>query len=113
MLNRLLLEGQFTDLIDQLGTVLDPNDGVYILYTEGEPATLNKNTFCAVILSLHDDEDDFVPKIALDKNLQEICDVSLIKRIIRRMRKDKPDAKIDDVITAIRYYLMHDTFIMY
>jgi hypothetical protein len=91
----------------------DPKEGVFLLYAACELESLNEDTSCAVILSLYDDEDDFVPEIARDNNLQDICDTDLIKRVMRITYKDKPNATVTDVINALSYYIEKDTFMRF
>jgi hypothetical protein len=110
MFNRLLLEGKFAELVGRIADIHDPKEGVYLLYATCELESLNEDTHCAVILSLYDDEDDFVPEIARDKKLQDICDIGLIERVIKMAYRAKPTATVADIIYALSYYIDYDTF---
>lgn len=111
MAERLLMEGELGDLLTRLEGISDPPEGIYMIYVAHVGAELTEDRWSAIMLFLHDDDDDFVPDEARERNMLYIAHVSLAQRVVREARRDKPDASKADLVAALAYYLDHDAFI--
>ena len=111
MERRLLMEGRLDELLSEIGSVQDPEDGFYVLYAARGAVSLTEDMRCAIILSLHEDDGEFISDVAQERNLEPACIISDVQNVIEIAREDKPSANITDLIMALNYYLHNDAFI--
>lgn len=71
---------------------------------------------CAVLESeevppeLEDEPDAGVPEIAKLNDLMQVLPVSTVQDIVANAKVQKPDATINDLFMAFKFYFQHDAF---
>ena len=106
---RLLMEGELGDLLFKIDAIEDPSDGCYMLYAQDDH--LVEGTWSAVILSRHEEDEDFVPSVATEKNLYPIAILTDVQSVVRVAYRDNPTIGSADLVRALNYYLDNDAFI--
>lgn len=110
MTERLLMEGKLGELLPKIPGIEDPGEGFYMLYAPRDTVLLAEDMRVAVILSLREEDEQFLPEIARAKNLEPACDIRDVQNVLEVAREDKPDASIADLVKALNYYLHNDAF---
>lgn len=108
---KLLLIGTLGELLDKILQVSNPPEGFYLLYAPIGTMLLEETTKCAVILSLHEEEINYVPEIAQKHSLEAVYILSDVKHVIEAALQDKTDATHSDLVRALNYYLYNDAYI--
>lgn len=111
MAERLLMEGKLGELLTRLEGISDLDEGFYVLYVAHVGAELTEDRWSAIMFSLSEEDEEFVPDEARKRNMLAIANVSLVRRIVREALRDKPDASKADFVAALDYYTDHDAFI--
>lgn len=57
------------------------------------------------------DETDPAPEVAMKLGFSYLLDIATIQSICSNMRRQKPDASVDDLCAAFNFYMTHDAFI--
>jgi hypothetical protein len=110
MTERLLIEGKLGELLKKIADVRDPSEvGCYMLYARDD--LLDENSWCAIILSFHEEDEDFVPQVAEEKNLYPLAILTQVQSVIRVAYRDKPQANSAELVKALNYYLDNDAFL--
>ncbi len=110
MQTRLLRAGKLMELLSDVLMVVDPAEGQYMLYAPRGAISLEADMECAIILMLHEDEDDFSPDYAVKHNLAPACDVRTMQNVIEVALEENPETTSNDWIQALNYYLDNDAF---
>jgi hypothetical protein len=108
---RLLMEGALGELLTRVAEISDLPEGYYAIYMAHFDAALTEDLWSAIILFLDEDDDDFVPDEARERNMLSIVDVRTAQSVVRVALVDKPDASKADLVAALDYYTDHDAFI--
>ena len=112
------MDGQIERLGDILDTIMDrsPNDWVYLSKDGGDwtldtkAATLENEDYPP---ELENEPDAGVPEFARDNGLAPALTVPLLQDIVVNARLQRPEATLDDLLSAFRYYYDWDGFIQF
>ena len=110
MSRRVLMAGKLAELMAAIPGIVEPDDGLYTLYTPCGSETLNGDMDCAIILYLNTDADDYVPRFAKKNGLEATADLRYIQHIIEMAYHQKADVSVDELIAALEHWIEYDGY---
>lgn len=111
MIERLIALGRLGDLIERVNEFVEPADGMYCLYVpEDQQSSLDENTECGLMLFLTEDDDDFVPDEAKERNWVNVSDIRMMQDVLDVAHRVHPHPTQHYLVKALEYYMDNDAF---
>lgn len=113
--NRIITVGELVlELKNQFienGELVDSNYGMYTA-SRLIDCELSSETICCIAenITITEDDEEVYPCFAVENNMESYISEELINDVISSFLSLKINASVDELITALNYYLEHDCF---
>ena len=111
MIERLITIGRLGDLIERANEFVEPSHAMYCLYVpESQQSSLHENMECGLMLFMTEDDDDFVPDEAKERNWVNVSDIRMMQDVLDVAHMVHEHPTQDYLVKALAYYMHNDTF---